>query len=142
VPNFWRYTIQKMKRWTLRTWLKFGCMLMLLELIGGFNVTESAAAGTLTCTVRLSTGRPSAGDIITMLVTTSPGAKVSGTSAQYPSGYSWEMQPTEPANASGHAWLFQKISVPTRSGTVTVTVHLLLDGNYGSCRARYRVVAQ
>lgn len=113
-----------------------------LVVLGVSETTPSAGVGALTCTVRLSTGRPSAGDIIAMLVTTKPGAQVSGTSAQYPGGFSWEMQAAQPANSSGRAWLYQKISVPIRSGTVTVTVHVLLDGTYGSCRARYRVTAR
>jgi hypothetical protein len=116
-------------------------MLALSALAVGANGVSSAGASALGCSVRLSTAHPSAGDIITVLVTTSPGAKVSGTSAQYPGGYSWEMQPTKPANTAGHAWLSQKISVPTRSGTVTVTAHVSANGYFGECRARYRVSA-
>jgi hypothetical protein len=108
----------------------------------GAPIVSVADVTTPICTVRLSTSRPSAGDVITMLVITAPGAHVSGTSAQYPGGSSWEMQPTEPANAKGYAWLYQKISVPTRSGTVTVTVHLSLNGNFGTCQAHYRVTAR
>lgn len=113
----------------------------LITILCGVCVGADAGAGTPKCSVRLSTGRPSAGDIITMLVKTVPGTDVSGTSAQYPGGYSWEMQPTQPADARGYAWLYQKISVPTRSGTVAVTVHLQLNGYFGSCQAHYSVAA-
>jgi len=105
-------------------------------------MASTAGASAPNCRVRLSTGYPFAGDVITMLVTTTPGAKVSGTSAQYPGGYSWAMQPTKPGNGEGHAWLYQKISVPLRSGAVSVTVHAWSHGSYGECHATYRVIAQ
>jgi hypothetical protein len=112
-------------------------------LIVGFSLLAVALAGaapskSLSCTARPSSYRPLSFHIVTIFVTTTPRAKVSG---EVTSGRSsWSMVPTASANASGKAWLYQKISAVSVSTVNHVTVRVSLKGLVGHCYTQFTPV--
>jgi len=106
-----------------------------------FAVSPVSAAATkhLSCTARVSTSRPRSYTTVTIYVRTEPMAKVSGTLTG--SRFTVSMVPTAPANSSGKAWLYQKISAVVKSGVERVNVRVALNGSVGHCFTHFRPVA-
>lgn len=90
----------------------------------------------LSWTARPSTYRPLSFHIVTIYVTTKPKAAVSGVVDDGKS--SWSMVPTAPANVSGKARLYQKISAVLVSRVNHVTVNVSLNGLVGDCDTQFK----
>jgi hypothetical protein len=95
----------------------------------------SASSSALSCTATVLDSRPHSYSIVTINVSTKPGAAVSGTETA--GTHSWSMTPTARANASGKARLYQRLSAVSRDELVKVTVRVTLDGSTGHCSTRY-----
>jgi hypothetical protein len=109
--------------------------------VAGVTTTGAAAAAAprISCPARASTSRPLSYTIVTIDISTKPGAKVSATVTSGKSTIS--LQPTAPANSSGKAWLYEKISAVTRSMVALVTVRVSSHCAIGLCRTHFTPVA-
>ena len=118
----------------------FAIAAILLVGISLFAIPQGGAvpAKRLTCTAHVSTYRPLSYHIVTIYVTTTPDAHVSGTVTSGKS--SWSMVPTAPANATGRAWLYQKISAVSISTINHVNVRVSLNGSVGHCYTQFKPV--
>ena len=99
------------------------------------TVAGAAPVAHLSCTARASTYRPASFHIETIIVATAPHAHVSGTATSGRS--SWPMVPTAAANASGTAWLYQKISAVIIASVIDVRVRVSLHGAVAFCRTSF-----
>ena len=95
----------------------------------------SASSGALSCTATVLDSRPHSYSIVTINVSTKPGAAVSGTETA--GTHSWSMRPSARANASGKARLYQKVSAVPKVELVKVMVRVTMDGSTGHCSTRY-----
>jgi hypothetical protein len=95
----------------------------------------NALTSTLSCRARVLDSRPYSYSVVTINVSTKPGAAVSGTESA--GGRTWSMTPNSRANAAGNARLSQKVSAVAKDEVVRVTVHVALDGVTGRCSTSY-----
>jgi len=102
------------------------------------SLISAGTKNSIWCAARVSTTRPLSYHIVTIYVTTKPNAKVSGTVTS--GGLTLSMIPTAPADASGKALFYQKISAVTESIVQHVTVRVSLDGLVGHCYTEYAPV--
>jgi hypothetical protein len=128
---------------TRNTWGSGKILAVVATLIVGISIypvplVSASPVKHLTCTARVSTYRPLSYHVVTIYVTTKPRTHVSGTATSGKS--SWSMVPTAPANASGRAWLYQKISAVLISTVNYVNVRVSLHGAVGHCYTQFKPV--
>ena len=118
----------------------FAVAVIFLVGISLFSILQGGAIPSkrLTCTAHVSTYRPLSYNIVTIYVTTTADAHVSGTVTSGKS--SWSMVPTAPANAIGRAWLYQKISAVLMSTVNHVNLRVSLNGSVGHCYTQFKPV--
>lgn len=119
---------------------KFGRVLgaVVVAAVGSAVFSLSPAGATTNefkCAAIVLNSRPYSYSMVTVIVSTKPGALVYGTETA--GTHSWAMTPSATANALGRARLYQKASAVAKVELVRVSVRVTLDGASGHCSTSY-----